>query len=367
MSSGTKITLDGTEFAGVIEGFFAAEFPAAMIVDVGTTLDLTTKALIGTSRLRVGPAPDPESLVAIREVVRDAIEKGTPIPILVPWGSKKPKNHASVDVAEVCAFKQLACIARRVTAHHAPGVDIRVRVEDASGYHMFADDRGARAATERYCADLKSLVRVLGINKFVELVFESSLFDEREFARRTDELIPIMARYISETDEKGLDSREQLESWALLREHGWQGIIPVVQREHYRTAYSKLYPGISKDAATLRLASYLSGSLIRRKLKGSGDHPAWGGKFLQIPFVGPVPGAPAGLTLRNLYYRTVDSKLAATHIPPWRAKGYLKINGREATPKITSWQQDLDFTPCSAVLTNGTDTVDVACDYVVAD
>jgi hypothetical protein len=56
--------------------------------------------VVGTGQTRFGPLPSPESLVAIRDHLRRRIADRDPIRLLVPWGSKKPTNTATVDLAE---------------------------------------------------------------------------------------------------------------------------------------------------------------------------------------------------------------------------------------------------------------------------
>jgi hypothetical protein len=140
------------------------------------------------------------------------------------------------------------------------------------------------------------------------------------------------------------------------------------QRAYYRKIYEKLFVGISPADATHKLARYLSGVLVRNNMGGRGDDPSWGGKFIQVTFHAPIPGAPPETVRHYVRYRTLPMSMATTHIPPWRAKGYLKMAGRKATPKIASWH-DLPpgLVPQTATLTDGKETVEVKADYLIAD
>lgn len=360
---------DENHYAELIRAFFVDQFPSATHADKSTKLDLVTAALIGTGQVRLGPQPNPESLVAIRDVVRRALDTNTPIPVLTPWGSKKPANGVHVDVAEIGALKQLACIQERVLRHHAPGLRLILRIEDASGYYLFGDEGASRHAIDTYSQSFVKLIRVLGL-RFVEPVLETALFDPRAYAEMAEELVPIMEQYLIETDAFGFEGWQERESRKRLHAFfpQFQGEIPLEQRTYYRGLYTKLFPGISPAEATHKLARYLASAVVRNKIKGRGDDPSWEGKYLQVTFAPPIPGAPASTVSRFLYYRTLPTNMARTHIPPWRAKGYLEMAGRRATPKIASWS-DLPpgLVPCAARLTGNGEELSVSTDYLIAD
>lgn len=367
---GVNVAFDEeNNYAELIRAFLVGQFPAAVHADKMTKLELVTGALIGTGQVRLGPQPNPESLVAIRDVVRRAIDTNQPIPVLTPWGSRKPQNGASLDIAEIGALKQLACIQDRVLPHHAPGVRLILRIEDASGYYLFGDERGSRAAIDAYSQDFQRLVHILGLD-FIEPVLETALFDPRAYAESTDEVVPTMEQYLAETDAFGFEGWQERASRKRLQEvfPAFQGEISLEQRAYYRGLYSKLFPSISPEGATHKLARYLTSALVRNKIKGRGDDPTWEGKYLQVTFAPPIPGAPSGTVSRFLYYRTLPTSMAATHIPPWRAKGFLKMNGRRATPKIASWSDTPQgLVPCAVKLINGGEEVSIAADYLITD
>lgn len=369
-SAATAVVFDPTNpYGNLIGSFFAGAFPAAVATDKSTQLDLVTGALVASGQVRYGPSPNPESLVAIRELVRECITSGKPIPILTPWGSKKPRNDGSLDVAEVGALKQLACLQARVQQYHAPGIELVIRVEDGSGYYLFEGDTAARAAIDQYSPAFVRLIKVLGLSGFIRPVLESAIFDERRYADMTDEVVPVVQAYIAETDAFGFDGYEERASWKRLHTiTGVRGEIPVEQRNYYRTLYLKLFPGISPEEANRKLSRYLASAFVRSKIKGRADDPSWGGKYIQVTFAPPIPGAPAGMVSRHLYYRTLPLRMATTHIAPWRAKGYLKIRGREVTPKIVSWNEvPEDLMAFSVELNGNGDAVSVAADYLLVD
>lgn len=365
------IRITGIEdpFAKLVGSFIAGEFPGAVARSTEDAVDAVTAEVVGTNQHRYGPAPKPESLVSVRQVIRAAVEQGRPIPVLTPFGSRKSANGASVDVAELTTLRQLACLQQRVTMFYKPGLIVNVRLEDSSGHYLFADEgETSRHSTARYCRDFQTLVRVLRVGSFVSPVLESTLFQEDVYGHTADKIVPDLVEYITATDEAGLGGHDHLAVWQRLKAHGWQGIIPVEQREYYRARYRNLYPGITPEAATLKLARYLAGSLARIKLGGSGADESWGNDYIRVTFVPPVPGAPAGLTSRNIYYRTVPLRFGASHLPAWRAKGYLKIGKNDdVSPKIMSWgtASQVEFQTCSAHLGDEHGSVEIQTDYLL--
>lgn len=354
-------------YGEMMANFFAQDFPGANITNKGSMLEALTAAFIASGQVRYGPAPNPESLVAIRAVIRDCIENNKPLPILVPWGSKKTKNYESVDVAELGALKQLACLQKRVTSFFAPGIQVRMRMEDVSGYSLFMDEiEHARPSTIRYCKDFSVLVRALGMDSYVEPILESTLFLEEYYAATTKEYLPLFVAYLM-ASEDGPGSGKAFVTFEDLRRIGWQGNIPAEQRNFYYQRYRANYPGITTAQAIRKLALYFATNLARIQYKGTADDPAWLGKYLAISFVGPVPGVPAlNSWSRRIFYRTLPTKMADTHIPAWRAKGYLKV-GSQIIPKLASWNEKREYNRAKLVFTRGEYCVDVAADYVVDD
>lgn len=353
-------------FAGLISTFFSLVFPGANSNSTEVVLEAVTAAFVTSNQVRYGPSPNPESLVAIREVIRKSIATGRPIPVLTPFGSRKMRIDGRLDVAEVAALKQLDCLQRRVTTHYAPGIIANIRLEDASGHYLFADEgEASRVATEQYCGDFQKLTRILGYSGFVNPVLESALFDEKEYAETSDSIVPALMAYILDTDQFGFEGYQDREPWKKLAAFGWQGNIPKEQRDFYRNRYAVLYPGISAYDATMKLVRYFAGSWARIKHNGTGADKSWGADYIRVTFVTPIPGAPQGLTTRNIHYRTLPLKFANTHIPAWRCKGYLRISDREVTPKIASFGEMREYQSNTVLFSNGTEEVTVQADYVL--
>jgi hypothetical protein len=173
-----------------------------------------------------------------------------------------------------------------------------------------------------------------------------------------------LQKYIVESDAYGFD--DNLASWVALRNLGWIGHIPKEQRNYYRKRYESIYPSITLKQSTEKLVRYFAGSWARVQLHGSGADDSWGSNYIRVTFVIPIPGISERLTGRNIYYRTLPMKYAVTHIPPWRAKGYLKLNG-QVTPKLASWHEPKEYQRAVLSFKNGDDEVKVQADFVVCD
>lgn len=354
-------------FASQIVNFLIQDFPGSTIKTNSQLVDTITSILVSSNQVRFGPAPNPESLVSIRDVIRRSVAAGAPIPILTPFGSRKSRTDEVLDIAELAALKQLSGLNSYIAQHYSPGIHVNIRLEDASGHYLFHDEgQTSRDATQRYCDDFQTLVRVLNLGHVIHPVLESQLFDEQEYAATADSIVPLLMTYITETDSLGFDNIEKRDSWRNLVEIGWKGTIPTEQRNYYRERYRRLYQGINDFDATMKLARYLAGSLARIKHKGTGVDEAWGNDYVRVTFVNPVPGAPEGITSRNIYYRTLPLKYATTHMPAWRAKGFLKIN-HVITPKIASWGDANDYQPNMVIFRRGTESVTVQADYLICD
>lgn len=352
-------------YAKQIVRFFQTEFPANAVTSKQDLLEILTSVFIGTNNTRYGPSPNPESQVAIREVLRYNIAFGTPIPVLVPWGGRKTRYDRSIDVAEVAALKQLSCLQAMVTKYYPPGLEINIRLEDTGANYLYrSDGEVGRAATEQYSSDFQKLVRVLNLH-FIHPIRESSLMNEEKYTTLANEIVEPMYSYLVESDAVGM--REDSIYFSRLKAFGWKGEIPVEQRDYYRRRYIAHDPDIKPAAATQKLAEYFAGSLARYTLEGTCVSPSWGGRYIQISFVSPVPGAPTSLVSRNLYYRTVQEKMSRTHMPAWRAIGYFRIGNDRIIPGLASFNQKLDLIPQSTILSRAGEDVTVRTDYLLEE
>lgn len=352
----------GEPYGNMIVDLLRHEFPVLRNGDE-SQLNAVMAELIGSSQTRNGPRPNPESEVAMREVVRRCITAGSPIPMLVPSGPKKPVQGMSVDIAELAALRTLACLQTRVSRHYPPGLEIVFRMEDVTGWVLEGHEARTRDSIENYLADFEKLVRILDYGNFIFPIRESALVTEEAMRAAIEQIEPTISAYVRDTDVNGLEGYEKLESWQQLKALGWSGRIPVEQRQFYHCRYQRLFPKMTAEERTDLMVRYLANTLARYQLKATGAKPDWEGNF-QLSFAAPVPGNPPNLTSTRIYYRTLPLHLAKHHLPFWRARGFLKLNG-DAKFSLATWGDKLDLTECAVVFQNEMESVTIRTDYLL--
>ncbi len=348
----------------LIVSYLYQEFPETNEGKPEPILEGVMKEMIGSRQVRSVGAPTLESQVAMREVVRACIKAGHPIPILVVSGPKKTETSASIDLAELSALKVLACLNKRVKAYFPQGIMVKLRLEDITGYYLEEGVVGLHKSIDRYIGDLSALIRILGYD-FITPVCERELMMESQFRKTAGDIFPLIMSYLTDSEAIDESKWEELDSWKKLSAVGWQSTIPSEMRYYYHTRYQHLFPEYGVNARLAVTAKYFAGTLARYKLNATGVDPSWPGYF-QINFATPVPGIPNTLTKTRLYYRTVPFNESKRHIPFWRAKGVLKINGSIRT-SLLCWNEPFDCTPFAINFSNANETVTVQSDYLIED
>ena len=358
------------EYGDIIRRFLQEQFPAQTLKDCDDILELLTNAIVATGKIRLGSKPTIESLFAIRQHLKAQMESGDPIRFLIPWGSEKPVDLQTVDLAELSALKTLLCLNDRVSSVYGPGIHIRVRVEDASAPALFADKKEqARINAHLYTLSFQSLVRVLVPEGFIQLVPESTLVTEEDNDKELAKIVPTMIQYITESDrlidEHGpysMPEFDALESYQALKALGWNGYILPTMRAYYRGVYFRTY-GLDPEQSNIIFATYLSQALVRRRLNATGAID-WT-DYIELAFNAPVPGIPKNQHGKRIHYRTLPEKISSFHMPPWRAKGYLAIGNEGATPRLASWSEQRSYVHNLIELEGPTGSATVRCDYEV--
>lgn len=341
-------------YAVLIEQYLAQQFPSLVNITGENLVDVLTTILIGNKDTRFGPTKSPESLVVIRDVIRESIDNNVPIPVLIPWGSMKCDYTSNIDIAEVLSIATLVKLCEAVKRVYAPGLSIRIRVEDYSGMQIFSYpkpiDMKIISIVEDYCTKIENLIKILGDGNSIEPIRENSMKHIGEFLAYVDAYTPIFKDYLSITDGVQESEMTSFPQFSKLKEIGWNGIIPQAQRQYYYDTYVRLYNSNPEESIE-RLSIYMAQALVRKKLDMTGKGE-WS-KFIQLTFCPPVPGVPTGYDHNFIYYRTVPISQARTHICPWRAKGYLRISGDKVCSKICSLTEykEKELNPSTLTLT----------------
>lgn len=364
-------------YAHSITGFLHNIMSGAKLNNFKQLLNALEEAFYASGEIRYGSKPDVEHVVYVRSIMSKYMEEGRPIPILVPWGSIKGKFGANLDMAEVSAINQMMALHERVTRFYVPGVQFIIRVEDTSGYQLFAmDDKDhiTKSAIPKYINDFRTLISIMDTTRSIRVIYESEMGDQEHFETHVNNLIPAFHNYLKDSDDLlagGADeyALTKLTSYLKLKDIGWTGIISPVQRNYYYNTYRKLYTAPNEDGVQYRLALYMAQAIVRRKLNMSGVQKEWNHGYVQVTFVPPVPGLPEGYDMNSIYYRTMPESCCRSHMSPWRSHGYLKIvdnaSGTKICPKLTNWSDPKEFTGVVVRLSDGDNTVFISVDYTL--
>ena len=370
----TKLISVEEPYGELICKHISTQFPSVSTFNSNDLVDILSTLIIGTKEVRYGSLPTPESLVVIRNVIREAISNNTAIPILVPWGSIKSNFSATLDIAELSAIQRLVCLCENVKRYYFKGLEIVIRVEDTSGYTLFSLENNSltNSNIDSYSRDFKNLVSILCPTGDIRVILESEMVNAGAFEADNIVYSNMILRYLLDSMELikfAPDKVYGLDSYKLLFVSGWKGIIPQEQRDHYLQTYARLYPNLKEEQYLERLSLYFGGAFARAKLGMTGKQSYWTSS-LQLVFVPPVKGTPVGYTDHYVYYRTLSLNQARTHMPAWRAKGYLRIVGNTITHKLTTFSDsDLidKLTPVQLEVYNDNLSVTINTDYLLED
>jgi hypothetical protein len=344
-------------YTSLIEQFITQQFPNVVTKSKQNVLDLITAEIVATNQVRCGPVPSPEALVRFREVISYWMEKDLPIPFLVPWGSEKP-NGTGIDLAELWGLRTLTSLQDRVSRVFTPGVRLNIRIENASAPHLFYHrPEEARKEADKYTQGFVRLIDILDLLSFIKPVPESTLISEEAFNKEADKYLPAMFGHVQFPD-KELHIKE-------LAEFGWKPVSHSTI-SFYVECFEKLYVEIDRTETLYRLARYFSGALARKNLKLSGAEPEWEGRNLDISFLKCPPGINPSLFTKRVYYRTLPSRITNNHIPPWRAKGYLRFRENNVVSAgLASFQTPAEYNELHIRFERGDKRQLVQSDYLV--
>lgn len=361
-------------YADIICKHMYRQFPQ-IVHNNKTLLEILSNIFIGTKDNRYGPLPSPEFQVTMREAIKRAIDIGVPVPVLVPWGSIKSTFVDNLDIAELSAISQLNQLKLMVEQVYPMGLDIVVRIEDTSGLSLFqleGEQETIKMSSKLYSKSMQDMISIVVSDYKFRGITESSVDNSIEFEEKCSNYAHFINEYLH--DSKNLihvspSKVLELASYHRLTDIGWKGIISPEQREYYLNSYKKNYQDWDEDRLLQRLSLYFGGSLARHNLNMTGKQDYWDNKFIQLAFVPPISGLPEGYNRNYIYYRTVPNSQCRTHMPPWRAKGYLKITRESISNKIVSWHDPIieQLETAKIRLESDSKSVIVQTDYLVED
>jgi hypothetical protein len=248
---------------------------------------------------------------------------------------------------------------RKVQNVHAPGMLVNLGIEDLGGEYLWKDEGDAVfQASRRYVSDLVRLVSILGLRSVIDAVPESELTTPNIFNQAADDIYdPLLTALISPGDTNAMQ---------ILRDQGWKGYLPAPMVAFYMERYVTLYPHLTEMGRLRKLARYLAQSFARYRVGAKVKYKQWDNQYIHIDFAVPIPGMPAALAGRRIFLRTLPTRYSRTHLPPWRAKGYMLITQTDVTPKLTAFTDTVcrDLNAATAQITDGQDQLTVRMDYL---
>lgn len=353
--------LAGDPYTKSIEHFIAHEFPQLSSGKTENVMESIMTEFLGTKQVRIGPRPKPESEVLMRTVVRNAVDAGQPIPILMASAAVKVPIGESMDVAELSALRMLANLQERVKRHYAPGTNMVIRMEDLTEYAISATVPHIREHVGQYTSTMRNLVLALGYQSWLLPLEESAMMNEENFLQRVEYFAQCFKNYLDFTDGNETMPMEKVGDNAReLKFAGWKNGVSKDMRDYLRSRYRKLYPETPESEHNGIMGTYLACILVRRQMNGMGMT----GERLEIGFAAALPDTP--LTNTRVYYRTVPLSQSSLHMPYWNAKGFFKIN-QQGEPRISLGPWQGNYTHGQLEVSNGTNTALLRADYTEED
>lgn len=342
----------------LLEQFVRVQFPEVSGGNTEDILESVMTEFLGTKACRLGPKPNIESQFIMREVVRQAINQGVALPVLIPSAAAKRPLSAQIDLAEMSAISMIGCLNDRIRRHYAPGLDVRIRMEDATK-HVIADgdypSEHVDDVINGYVTAFTRLIKVMGHGDFITPVLESVASGGlSQFISKADDVLPLFERYLNMPNDQ---HRQDLEL------AGWGGGLSTAMLQYFYDRYARLYPKESRESHHYRMAQYFASILARRQLRGEGRHDGWP-RTLELSFAPPMPDAPR--VAPRVYYRTAVRNGLAPHMAYWTARGVFAIGDDDRVRlHLLNWYDTTPTVKASIMLDNGIESVEVQSDYMI--
>lgn len=300
-----------------------------------TLLDKVVYEIIGSRKYRRGCYPDNDT--QIKRVIAENMAQDLPIPILIAWGASKQGEYG-IDLAEAMALKQLWSLGQRVGRLYAPGVDIRIRLEDAVDPILFDVD-WVKRKTYPYCVNFIKLVKIMVPT--ITVLLESDLVDYLE-----SEDYYRISRIFFHCLTTGDDS--------LLETIGWLNGLPIWQVNHYKRAMDSFYHDKTEDEKLMLLSNYFATVVVRRIFNATGATR----ESILLSFGDIIPNDKND---RRIFYRTNSGQ--HNHRAPWLGKGCI-CNG---DVYVNDWRCVEEYEEHSIVVSGNNQKVRIGADYVLGE
>jgi hypothetical protein len=285
--------------------------------------DLVMQILLEEERFLAKSTPSKEVQDLIQQVVRQYIRSNRPIPILIAsapcklW--KTDVECSAVDLAEVEFLKILKVLCDKVQLIYKPGVDIVIRLEDATGILSFWKDspEALHKRCQNYAESFKALVSLMKMDEYTSFVKETELMDFEAYQAFSLEIKTTVKQYLEQRDSddvKGVVSEEQLTLLQKVNELGWKGDLAREARMQKHQQYKAMGIGSVLRDLDEHYASFIGCVVARRQLKGSGEKAGWEYGKIDISLVPLMEGS---LPVPRLHFRSVPFNVSKCSKPFW--------------------------------------------------
>ncbi len=345
-------------------------------------------ALFGSNAMRPkGWKPTPENKASVTGVVKQYLGSNQAIDVTCMWGGQKTlgvlPGYAEADLSDFMAMQRFIGINQNVSAFHKPGIQVRIMIEDLGERFMVGDTPAVQKNIDRYVDSLRTMANaiapgVIQVYKESEVLqqrpvpanlhaltgsSEQSLIESQIFLKLAGQFQGVFLDYLREsrlagaipaTSSDPAQNAERLESYARLKEHGWNGVIPKEQRDYYfDRARNEFGSERSLEEIEARVAAYLGQAYARTKLgllkpityteSGAAIPP------LKASFVPYPPGTPLSLERLRMEYKTSNGTNSNKKIAPWCGTGGFELRGpRELQDVAASTEGFSSFTHTAA-------------------
>jgi hypothetical protein len=340
-----KIEEGHSYMRGLVEGFLLKTVPGADVENKELLVDRLMTLIINTRQIRLAAAPNPESQVLMRTVVRRAIKVNEPIPVLVPSGPKKP-NGGAIDLAELSAVWILSCLDKQIRRYHPPGIKVRIRLEDETGFYL---EEGMSEHLER---DIRGYTFLFSL--LCRIVNDEALHPFEE-SRISNGRITELARELQPAFEAVLSGQASISA---LHDLGWKGPLSQSLRDSLDERFLKLFPYMTTAERIRHASKYLANTLARVRVKATGWDPEWAPEgAIEISFAPPSPDSP--LATRRVFYRSAMLNHCKLHMPFWRARGFFRNDSAGLRVSLRPFNMPVNLIPGTILLEKDGESIEV--------
>lgn len=355
--------------------------------EVGEYSGLTIiNRLIDTNQTRIGASPEGLAKSKLVEQANLAIEKDCPLMLVGIYGTPRHLDHPNLNYAQLADLSAVMMIQGaldRIHSAHLKGAEYHIIDENLSALWLDiaqhpSGEKGKdnfNATYKTYFDDRMRLLKTLekeGLintgNTKIELLSEADIYgsnwkkegslyvppsfsSEDNFLATCERLRTEILNYLTisgaifkknygEDDRQWISSEENIELWEkckkmivetneylLLKDAGWQGLIPPEMRKYYLEKFRTILGNANLKAddpmLLFHVATYLSSTLAKHKAGTlTGGIPV-GTPIIKVPLVRPVDGRPSAfqslIPQRTLpkVKGSMDKKVSNTNRAAW--------------------------------------------------